>query len=278
MRIHRQRFYIFCLAVAVTSSASAQSSLDCATTALPDEQAICSNADRARQNRDDERAFVLLALEHPEMVDSATAARNQFIAARRNCSADVDCIQREQDSILEALSKLTDSGAKPIDEATPRPVRAEAADVRAIVAADRSSQKEKSPSEADASGTLRLSVIAFVVLSATLGLIFFFRRQIRALLLRRHEQRVANRIWPDKRREPRKRTRLRSGKLFDLKGELLAECTICDRSYSGARVRVSKSVGPNCILRFQDEVDKTTVEARVAWRRANEIGLAFLTR
>ena len=46
----------------------------------------------------------------------------------------------------------------------------------------------------------------------------------------------------DKRIYPRRRTRLRSGKVTDRDGRFLAECQIYDRSPNGARLRVTTNL------------------------------------
>jgi hypothetical protein len=79
------------------------------------------------------------------------------------------------------------------------------------------------------------------------------------------------------RREERRRTHFRQGKLFTASGKFLSQCTICDRSENGARVRVDKEFAPQKVVRFTDDVDNIVVEAKVAWQRGNELGLAFLT-
>jgi hypothetical protein len=78
------------------------------------------------------------------------------------------------------------------------------------------------------------------------------------------------------RREKRRPTRFRQGKLYEASGIFLAQCTICDRSKGGARVRVEQQLMPLEVVRFHDDVEKIIVEAKVAWQRGNELGLAFL--
>ena len=80
----------------------------------------------------------------------------------------------------------------------------------------------------------------------------------------------------DKRTYPRRRTRLRSGKVTDRDGKFLAECQIYDRSPNGARLRVTTTLPvPDRILVFDDELS-SLLAATVAWRRANEIGVRFM--
>ena len=80
----------------------------------------------------------------------------------------------------------------------------------------------------------------------------------------------------DKRTYPRRRTRLRSGKVTDRDGKFLAECQIYDRSPNGARLRVTTTLPvPDRILVFDDELS-SLLAATVAWRRTNEIGVRFM--
>ena len=79
------------------------------------------------------------------------------------------------------------------------------------------------------------------------------------------------------RREERRPTRFRQGRLFNAYGAFLLRCTIIDRSENGARVRVAEPLAPLTVVRLLDEVDKIVVEAKVAWRRGNDLGLAFRT-
>jgi hypothetical protein len=81
----------------------------------------------------------------------------------------------------------------------------------------------------------------------------------------------------DKRVYPRRRTRLRSGKVTDRHGRFLTECLIYDRSPNGARLRFTTdvSVVPDRVLLFDDELRSLT-SATVAWRRANELGVRFM--
>jgi hypothetical protein len=81
----------------------------------------------------------------------------------------------------------------------------------------------------------------------------------------------------DIRREERRRTYFRQGKLFSTSDKFLSQCTIYDRSQNGARVRAEKQLVRLKVVKFVDDVDKLIVEAKVAWQRGNELGLAFRT-
>jgi uncharacterized protein len=332
MRNYRLRLCAACLLISAVSTSRAQPTFDCAKAVYPDEQAICDNYDLARRNRDEDQAFAML-LRQTNMARAAEEARSRFIAARRKCSAQIDCIRREQHAVLAVLvnianldsktadeeirqpvrtlatgfrappavvkqpsqnetptadadddalqavlAKISDLDSKSADEEIHRPVRTLATGIRTPAVVKQPSQDETPTEVADdraMRGVVGWGVIAVVLLCVALGPIFF-RRKIRGALRRHHEQAIVDKAFRDMRREERRRTRFRSGELLDLKGRLLTECTICDRSKTGARVRLTRTLGPLCCLRFHDDVDKTTVEARVAWRRNNEVGLAFL--
>jgi hypothetical protein len=80
----------------------------------------------------------------------------------------------------------------------------------------------------------------------------------------------------DKRVYPRRRTRLRSGKVTDRNGMFLTECQIYDRSPNGARLRVTTGVEiPDRLLLFDDEL-RSLSAATVVWRRENELGIRFM--
>jgi hypothetical protein len=80
----------------------------------------------------------------------------------------------------------------------------------------------------------------------------------------------------EKRRAIRYRTRLRPGKLFDVKNNYLADCAFHDISATGARVRILAEVEIPLTLRLFDEREMITRNCRIAWRRDNEMGLQFI--
>ena len=94
----------------------------------------------------------------------------------------------------------------------------------------------------------------------------------------RYTSHSAKRALRDIRREERRTTRFRQGRLFNSYGSFLSKCMICDRSQNGARVRVAEPLARLEVVRLLDEVDKIVVEAKVAWQRGNELGLAFRTQ
>jgi hypothetical protein len=80
----------------------------------------------------------------------------------------------------------------------------------------------------------------------------------------------------EKRRATRHRTRLRPGKLFDLKNNYLVDCAFHDISATGARVRMLIEVEIPTTLRVFDENEKVTRNCRIVWRRDAELGLQFI--
>jgi hypothetical protein len=234
----------------MTSSPDAKPSFDCSATVQPDELAICNNDDLARKDQLANRAFAAHA-QQPDSVETALAINRKFIAARRACGSDVECIRRQQDAVMVALDEI---------DKVPRSVDADAVAVPT---------PKLSP--------LYLGVIAAVLLIVAFGA--FVGRKLASNLAAswrfRQARSSADQAARNLRREERRRTRFRNGKLFDSKGRLLATCAICDRSPRGARVRVEQPLERLQTVRFVDEVEKITVEAKVAWQRANEIGLAF---
>jgi len=81
----------------------------------------------------------------------------------------------------------------------------------------------------------------------------------------------------NRRKAPRRRTRLRSGKISTLGNRFLTECLIFDRSASGARVRLAGRMRlPEHIYFFDDERDTLHV-AHVVWQKDGQAGLHFAT-
>jgi hypothetical protein len=81
----------------------------------------------------------------------------------------------------------------------------------------------------------------------------------------------------DRRREARRRTRLRPGKLLTEGGRFLCDCTLVERSSHGARVRAFSPVQstlPEDLFLF-DEVESQKHRARIVWAKGAELGLAF---
>ena len=79
----------------------------------------------------------------------------------------------------------------------------------------------------------------------------------------------------NRRRAPRRRTRLRSGKIATLQNRFIIECQIFDRSGQGARLRLAGRVAlPDHVKLFDDE-RRTLYVAKVVWQVRNEVGISF---
>lgn len=85
---------------------------------------------------------------------------------------------------------------------------------------------------------------------------------------------VSGQQW-NKRKAPRRRTRLRSGKVAAMDNRFITDCLIFDRSCLGVRLRLAgRGQLPEHVKFFDDELDTLHV-AKVIWQRGNEAGLAF---
>ena len=82
--------------------------------------------------------------------------------------------------------------------------------------------------------------------------------------------------WLNRRSEPRVRTRLRTGKLLDRNKKFLTDCSIFDRSTHGARLRLFANVDLPERFRLYDEASKQLFDAKVAWRRGQDVGVRLL--
>lgn len=82
----------------------------------------------------------------------------------------------------------------------------------------------------------------------------------------------------EKRAVPRRRTRLRTGKIVAPRSVYLIECQIYDWSETGARLRLfTNAMVPSRIQLFED-VSERLINATIVWRRRREIGLRFVPR
>lgn len=74
-------------------------------------------------------------------------------------------------------------------------------------------------------------------------------------------------------RAPRRRTRLRSGKIVNSDGAFIIECQILSRSTGGALLQLVKStdVPDECLL-FDDEFGKL-FDVKVIWRESRKMGV-----
>ncbi|MHB2209735.1 PilZ domain-containing protein [Methylobacterium sp. CM6257] len=79
----------------------------------------------------------------------------------------------------------------------------------------------------------------------------------------------------DNKRETIRRRVLLAGKVL-LPGGGVIDCTLRDRSESGARIKVQSVIGIPDEFRLLVEPTGETVQAKVAWRRPNEIGVRIL--
>lgn len=76
----------------------------------------------------------------------------------------------------------------------------------------------------------------------------------------------------EKRRQQRRRTRLRSGKVLDRGNRFLVDATILDRSSGGLRLRLARDCpAPEFFHLFDDETG-LIFSARIAWRRQALLG------
>ena len=80
----------------------------------------------------------------------------------------------------------------------------------------------------------------------------------------------------DRRAAPRRRTRLRSGKIVDAGDRFVTECLVHDLSESGMRLRLP--VGMSLPARFQvyDDQAGRLKRAELSWRRGDEAGIRFV--
>lgn len=78
----------------------------------------------------------------------------------------------------------------------------------------------------------------------------------------------------EKRREYRRRTRLRVGKILDRANRFLADATIIDRSCRGLRLRLAREIAAPEIFHFFDEENEAIFVARLIWREGRLLGAA----
>jgi hypothetical protein len=77
----------------------------------------------------------------------------------------------------------------------------------------------------------------------------------------------------EKRREQRRRTRLRAGKILDRRNRFLTDATIFDRSCGGLRLRLPLDFDVPDLFHFFDEEIESIFVARVAWRNRLVLGV-----
>jgi hypothetical protein len=86
---------------------------------------------------------------------------------------------------------------------------------------------------------------------------------------------IETRTNGDKRSTPRRRTRLRSGKILDPRNAFLIECQIYDRSENGARLRLVANIPMPGKIRLYEDAPERLTDAFVVWRKNGEVGICF---
>ena len=81
--------------------------------------------------------------------------------------------------------------------------------------------------------------------------------------------------FKEQRLHPRRRARLRGGKLADLDDRFLTECTLFDVSDAGVGLLVPEDVVLPPELLLYDDLDKTIALARVCWRNGKQLGISY---
>jgi hypothetical protein len=291
----------------MTSVPRAEPSFECSRAERPDERAICNDDDLARRDQLGGQIFAMLARK-PDTAGAGNEESRKFLDRRRACGSEIGCIRREQNALLVALIRI----AAPLPQAVEAKIEPTVGPgsesllrglgailgillcvaflwfarlaMRALwrgrstkTSDDPTIQEVSEPSlETVAEPSLETEAAAdkphesgAASSSAERGWLAWWRRY--------RTSASAKRAIREIRREKRRPTRFRQGKLFDAYGVFLSQCVICDRSEKGARVRVEAPLQPLKVVQFLDDVEKIIVEAKVAWQRGNELGLAFLT-
>ena len=82
---------------------------------------------------------------------------------------------------------------------------------------------------------------------------------------------------PGERRDaPRRRTRLRSGKVINAKGVFVTECLVHDVSGTGMRLKLPPGTDLPKLLQVYDDQSGLLRQAEVSWQSENEAGLRLL--
>ena len=81
--------------------------------------------------------------------------------------------------------------------------------------------------------------------------------------------------YKEQRHHPRRRARLRGGKLTDLKDRFLTECTLFDVSEGGVGLLVPEDVMLPLEAMLYDDRDKTIAIVRICWRNGKQLGVAY---
>lgn len=82
---------------------------------------------------------------------------------------------------------------------------------------------------------------------------------------------------PDRRLAQRRRTRLRSGRLFDIDGRFLTDCAVRDRTPLGAALALGASRALPEAIAFYDDERRSLHSARVVWAGNGACGIVFVT-
>jgi len=82
----------------------------------------------------------------------------------------------------------------------------------------------------------------------------------------------------DRRLARRRRTRLRTCRLYDRHGSFLLECRLVDRSLLGARIATDYQGDLPARIAFYDEEKRELSEAEIIWRDSEICGLSFRGR
>lgn len=79
----------------------------------------------------------------------------------------------------------------------------------------------------------------------------------------------------DKRDRPRQRTRLRTGKILDRRGQFVTECLIYDRSDGGGRLRLPAEIVLAASIQLYEDQSAALHQADIVWRTKREVGIRF---
>ncbi|MCW2274981.1 hypothetical protein GJ654_10555 [Rhodoblastus acidophilus] len=80
----------------------------------------------------------------------------------------------------------------------------------------------------------------------------------------------------ERRSAPRRRTRLRSGKVLDRANGFVVETSILDRSIGGLRLRLARDCEAPEIFHLFDDENESIFAFRIIWRRQNMLGARML--
>lgn len=86
----------------------------------------------------------------------------------------------------------------------------------------------------------------------------------------------AARAGDDRRDAPRRRTRLRSGKIVDAGDRFVTECLVHDLSETGMRLRVPAGMSLPARFQVYDDQSGRLQRAELSWHRADEAGIRFV--